>query len=366
MKAKVIFLVLMVSVSLVSLTVQRHANADTPKLLRIGAIASLTGPAAEQGKNWLQGAQLAVDNLKDDGINVTLIVEDDATNPGKVASAFQKLKTIDEVSAIIGGTWDFLAETAYPLAKQYKTPFLTPTNPVEILSDAAQQNPWVFTNGLTLAAERAALKEFIVRHSLRRISLVYVNVPFGTSHADLVRSIAKEVGGQIVSDNQLTFEGLQGSIRIAALKIKQNNPDLVFVVADYNGVELLNREFANLKLDPVIMTTQHLDEAFTYAQSPARYRRTYGVYPRFEGAAFVTDFQKKFGHAPKVYAAAGYDALQFLARALAEGVAFDQPKEPFRLQALTGEHLLDGKSRGLVQNKAVIMTTKNGVFEEDR
>ena len=38
--------------------------------VKIGAIVSLQGGASEQGKNWLNGATLAAEHLKKDGIDV--------------------------------------------------------------------------------------------------------------------------------------------------------------------------------------------------------------------------------------------------------------------------------------------------------
>mgnify|MGYP005700136941 FL=1 len=89
--------------------------ADTKKI-KIGAIASLTGPAAEQGKNWVDGATLAVKALEKQGISIEFIVEDDASKPAQVHTAFNKLVSIDQVQGVIGGTWDFLAEAANPLS----------------------------------------------------------------------------------------------------------------------------------------------------------------------------------------------------------------------------------------------------------
>ncbi|RME57718.1 MAG: amino acid ABC transporter substrate-binding protein, partial [Candidatus Dadabacteria bacterium] len=123
-------------------------------VLKIGAIASLSGAASRQGKNWLRCAKIAVEeiNKKAEKVRIKLISEDDQTNAGKAVSAFLKLKDFNGVRAIIGGTWDFLAEPLYPLARRYKIFFLTPTNPVEIMSKDALNNPYVFTNGLSLAA----------------------------------------------------------------------------------------------------------------------------------------------------------------------------------------------------------------------
>jgi ABC-type branched-subunit amino acid transport system substrate-binding protein len=327
---------------------------------KLGAIVSLTGDAAENGKNWIEGAQLAVDELRQSGRQIELVVEDDRTIPGSVASAFIKLSTHDKVDGIIGGTWDFLAETAYPLAKQYKTPFITPTNPVEILSVAAQSNPWIFTNGLSLRAEQHAIESFVAQKKVKNISLVYINVPYGTSHAELLQKIAQSKGLKIVSDNEITYQAFHDGIKLAALKIKVANPDFVFVVLNYEGVDFLLRELEAIRMQPIVLTTHTLKEAYDFGSSPSRYANVFGIYSKFTGSDFEATFKKKYGRPPYDYAASGYDATKFMAE-----VVKMRPTTPLESSALvyngvTGRHELPSVDRSVVKSEASIMKMNRG------
>jgi branched-chain amino acid transport system substrate-binding protein len=74
--------------------------------LKIGMVASLTGPLAESGLYQSQGAKLAAEEVnKTGGVlgrPIELIIEDDqTTNPGSVL-AFSKLAGDKDVSAFIG------------------------------------------------------------------------------------------------------------------------------------------------------------------------------------------------------------------------------------------------------------------------
>lgn len=342
------------------------AVAQTAEPIKLGIITSLQGPANKEGRNWLEGAQLAAAELATQNIDVRLVVEDDETTTSKVASAFHKLVNTDGVRGIVGGTWDFLAEAAYPLALQRKIPYVTVTNPVEILSPAAQQNPFIFTNGLSLEAEKKAIAEFLGRQKVKTAATAFVDVPFGTMHAEMFDDLARTLGLAVVSKNQIPFAGMEASIKLAAAKITQARPELVFVVTDYNGLDLLAREFQTLRFSPIILTTQHLDEAFDLSKDAARYSNAYGVYPDYRRNGFDAAFLAKFGHAPRVYAASGYDAVQFLARAFHQGVRISAPDAVFRYDGVTGNHRLPARrSREIAETNAVIMTTKNGRFERD-
>src|SRR3984885_11125874 len=80
-----------------------RAGGDT---IKIGMVASVTGPGADSGKYALTGAKIAVDRVnKSGGVlgkQVELIAEDDqTTNPGAVL-AFSKLARQSDIVAFIG------------------------------------------------------------------------------------------------------------------------------------------------------------------------------------------------------------------------------------------------------------------------
>jgi len=343
------------------------STEKAPNSLRIGAVASLTGPAGEQGKNWVEGAELAVGELRAEGIAVELVVENDETSAPKVAAAFQKLARIDRVGAIIGGTWDYLAESAYPLAERLRVPFVTPSNPVEVLSAEAQRNRWVFSNGMSLRAARLAITDFLRAEGIRSLGVVYPSLPFGTVQAEMVIAVAAELGISVDTRVEFVYDsGYLDSVRLAALKVVEGGPDLVFCVFEASGVDLFLREMHKLRGRTRFLTTQHLDQAFLLAGDAGRerYAGAFGVYPRLDDEAFVERYSARYGRAPKVYAAEGYDALRFLATALHAGVDIADPNAVFTYRGVTGEHRLPPIGRALVHDRVVVMTTRRGLFEE--
>ena len=178
---------------------------EEPGKLKVGLIASLTGPAAPQGQAWLNGALLAAKHLEESGKSIQIVVEDDRTAATPAISAFNKLAKIDQVAAIVGGTWDFLAEAVYPLASHSRIPFLTPSNPPEIFSDEAKHNPFVFTNSVTIAAEKEALKRFLIVKEAKSLGLLSSAIPWGIVHARMFREIASELQLPIVLDQEFSF-----------------------------------------------------------------------------------------------------------------------------------------------------------------
>jgi len=273
---------------------------DRVSQIELGVVVSLTGPAAEQGRSWLSGVEFAVAELDAQGTpdaqrtKVKLIIEDDKTNASSAASAFTKLATVHSPTAVIGGTWDFLAEAIYPLAERYRTPFLTPTNPPEILSGAALKNQFIFLSGLTLSAEREAIEGFFRKHTPREVQIVSCQVPFCEHHAKLVEECA---AGVTVHRVEYPMEDITGNLRQIALRTFQRPFDLLYFVGEYSTVDLMLRELQRMNRSPLFLTTAHLDEAYALSRDDARFRNAYGVYPRSD-PEFDIRFEQHTGARP--------------------------------------------------------------------
>lgn len=323
--------------------------------IQLGVIASLTGPAAEQGKSWVEGVELAVHELRQEGSSISIIYEDDQTNPAQAARAFQRLVLTKGVRGIIGGTWDYLAETLSPLARQRKIAVLTPTNPPELLSDTAKSNPYFFTTGLTLKAERKAIESFLRERKPSTAAIFYPNLPWGESHAVMMRSILEELGVNIVIDTAFEDEGYLSAAQILALRLKEKRPELLYAPIDHRGLDVLTKEFRRLRYDPLIICSQHLHTAVGLASEKKRYARTFGVYPKIDRDDFASRFRSLHGSSPGVYAGAGYDSVLFLVEALKRGVRFESPSQEFSLAGVTGTIRFPPRNRSLIENEAQIL-----------
>jgi branched-chain amino acid transport system substrate-binding protein len=298
--------------------------AEPPQLLlkqiKLGLVVSLTGPAAEQGKNWLTGAELARTVLRKEGIDLKLLVEDDHTQPARAVSAFKKLVELDKVDGVIGGTWDYLAEVTEVMVRRARIPYVTPTNPVEILSEAAQSNPWFFTNGLSIGSTLKAIQHAFDKLKVSSIAIIVPNVPFGVVHADAIEDLVKQQGVKVLLREDFDLSAYQIVLRALALKVSELKPDAVFCIAEYGALAQFNKEFRLRGSDAWLITTQHLDEAVRLSGNPLSWKKSIGIYPKATDKVFIDLFKEQYKEAPKVYAAEGFDAALFLARALAAKV----------------------------------------------
>lgn len=345
----------LVRLVILSASIATIAAGEEPSLVRIGVVASLTGDAAMNTEDWLRGARMASEESAGTGTRVELVIEDDGTVPVKAVSAFNKLVTRDHVHGIIGGTWDFLAETMYPLAKKAKIPFVTPTNPIEVMSPAARANRWVFTNGLSLSAAVRAADEYLARSNSKSAALVVINVPYGLEHARLLRAALERRGVELKFEDKITYEGFRDGIRAAALKVQRTRPEAVFLVLNYAGADAFLRETSKLRVEPLTLMTHTLLEAANFGQFAPRFDRARGVYQKIDDSSFSERFRKRWSLDPTGYAANGFDAVRCLSKAIVAKTFPIPENTTFECNGVTGRHTFSAKRRDLVETCAIVM-----------
>lgn len=340
------------------------AAGDARNPVRIGAIASTTGLAQEQGTNWLNGALMARDELEKSGLHIELFVENDQTNPASAVTAFHALASSRRVSALLGGTWDFLAEPLYPLVDRSKMPFITMTNPVELMPPVARHSKYIFTNALGMKATKAALRKFFLVQKPKRIALLTPAFAFTLAHATVVKELAQELHIEIVFSEEPSYDDVKASLKTMVTRLAKSGADTVCVFFSYEFLEMLTREMSVQRVDLTLVTSQHLDAAWKLARDKSPYRRAFGVYPAVKNEGFKRRYSERFGTPPPVYAAEGYDALTVLAQALSKGVNFASPKSTLSVEGVLGTYRFPAQSTEIGGGDAVVMTTMNGVFEE--
>jgi branched-chain amino acid transport system substrate-binding protein len=157
------------------LLVAGPALAEAPAKIKIGAVIPLTGRMAAGGKDVKAGYELAFKHINSGGgvmvkqfnkkIPLELIILDDESDPVKSATRLEKLYSVDDVTAYLGGFSSLLNVAGMSIAEKNKV-------------------PWV---GVTLAVEAPLKKGF-----------QYIFVPFGMSGSqtkaffDLLDSIPQE------------------------------------------------------------------------------------------------------------------------------------------------------------------------------
>jgi len=132
-------------VVLAGLMVVLTCLARSAEPLKIGVVASLTGPAAEGGRYTIQGAKLAAEEVnKTGGVlgrPIELVIEDDqTTNPG-VVLAFSKLAGDKDIPAFIGPIYSTQIHAMAPDIQRLGKPVMIGGTDPQLTH---MGNPWLF------------------------------------------------------------------------------------------------------------------------------------------------------------------------------------------------------------------------------
>ena len=162
-------------------------NAAEP--LKIGAVLSVTGPAAFLGGPEKNTLEALVDQVNKEGgirgARVELVVYDDASDTSKAVLATRRLIEQDRVLAIVGPSTSNNALAVLPFAERSKVPLLAIAVHKEISSPV---KPWVFQVANVIDQEIGKILDYLKKRNLTRIAIINVSDARGVTGKDeLVR-----------------------------------------------------------------------------------------------------------------------------------------------------------------------------------
>ncbi|MEL6220608.1 MAG: ABC transporter substrate-binding protein, partial [Pseudomonadota bacterium] len=106
----------------------QQAVAEDP--IKIGLIASLSGPSAKSGEAITRGMMLAISEINADGgvlgRPLELLRRDDEANPGKGLTAARELIQREGVTVLFGGLQTPVSLAIVPYVNQVEVPFMGP------------------------------------------------------------------------------------------------------------------------------------------------------------------------------------------------------------------------------------------------
>jgi branched-chain amino acid transport system substrate-binding protein len=311
-------------IALVFLTTcdRSRETAKPAEPLRIGAILSLTGSAAQYGKWSQNGIELAVSEINGaggvDGKPLEIIYEDDASVPGSAVSAAKKLIAIDHVSAIIGPLTSSSVLAAAPVAEASHVVLLSPCGSSPKITEAGD---YIFRNWPSDNFEGSAMADFLAQQlHLKRVVIVAMNNEYGLGLRDVFISRGKELGLQIL--DVLSFEQGATDFRTQVARVAELKPDVVYAPGHAKEVAMLIRQSREIGVRAVFASGVAFGapDVFTIAGSAAD--GTYFTAPSFEPSSqaeivkkFETSYSQRFHMQGEVFAGHAYDAVRILAKA---------------------------------------------------
>jgi len=320
--------------------------ANAQEVIKVGIILPLTGEKAKFGEIEKNSFVMALNDINKaggvKGKKIELLFEDDTGKPDVARSAAEKLLSKDQVVMLGGGYGSSETFAISGVAQQKKVPFLINTGS----ADKITEQGWNFVYRLNPPVSEyseAAEGFFKDIAKPKTAAILFENTLFGTSGSKEVEKSLKDLGIQV-----LLKEGYEhGAVDFKPLliKVKNGNPDLVYMISYVMDASLIMRQSMELDINPKLFVGGGagftLPEFYQNAGKAAE-----GVFSAdlwvpslpYPGAMdYYKNYKKTYGKDTEYHGAEAYAAMQVIADVLKRAKSFSA--EDIR-QALAGTDLM--------------------------
>ena len=301
------------------------AGNSAGKTIQLGAVLSLTGAGGIYGPQQRNGVALAEEELNGTGINgakINVKVVDDASDKTQGAQQFQTLIQSDQVLGIIGPTLSNTAVGAHPVADQYKTPVIAPSNTGnQIVGNCPYSCNYIFRDSLgEAAAIPANLAVAVAKLHPTTAALAFANDDkFSSDGAAIFKSTFTADSINLVDTEQ--FPKAQTDFSTYATSIIARKPDVV-AISGVGGVpsklivELRRQRYAGPILGGNGFNSSSVSSQAGQAGAGAQSGSAWFLGTTTTvNTKFVAAYKAKYNANPDQFAAQAYTAVYLFAEA---------------------------------------------------
>ncbi len=324
--------------------------------LKIGVIASATGPTAAVGIPQKNSAALLPKKIGNLDVEYTIL--DDASDTTQTVTLLKKLMVEQKVDAIIGPSGSPNSMAALQFISEAKTPMLAPVGTTAVVLPMTDQKKWVFktTQNDSLICE--ALVAHMVKKGVKTVGFIGFGDAYGESWFGVFVPMIEKAGIKLIVNER--FQRTDQSVIGQATKIAAANPDAVLIGAAGGPTVLPHTTLVERGYKGQIYQTHGAatpdfvrlgGKAVDGAVMAASLMLVLGEIPdsnpsKKVALGYIGAYEKLYGTKPATFGANVFDAGLLLRRAVPEALKKGQPgTEAFRValrDALEGTRELVG------------------------
>jgi branched-chain amino acid transport system substrate-binding protein len=247
-----------------------RAQDDT---ITLGAAVSLTGKYSTNGKNTLDGYDLAVNRINEMGgvkvggktYKLKITYYDDESTSARGAQLAERLINQDKIRFMLGPYSSGLTKAIAPVTEKYQVPMVEGNGADRDLF--TQGYKWLFAvlstsdfylrDAVKLLAEQARLQGR--KPSDMTIAIAVENDNFSKDVRNGVEEDARKLGMKIVIDDKLPPE--LNDMAATLTKVKALRPDMLVVSGHEKGATLAVRQTAEQNVHVPMLALTHCDSA---------------------------------------------------------------------------------------------------------
>ena len=208
-----------------------ESGNDSQDSIKIGVLASMTGPLESYGKQTTRGFELGLDYATDGtmevaGKKIEFIVEDTETKPEVAVKKATKLLEDDEVDFLVGSSSSGDTLAVVPLAEEYEKIMIVEPAVADSIT-GSEFTPYIFRTARNSSQDAVAGAAAIASKGVKIATLAPDN-SFGRDGIAAFVEAAKALGADIVHEEFADPNGTDFTSNVQ--KIIDQDPEYLFVV----------------------------------------------------------------------------------------------------------------------------------------
>ena len=198
--------------------------------IKIGISLSLTGPGSGLGIPMQKQLQLFPKTIA--GEKITLIILDDATDPGKGSANTRRFVKEDKVDVIYGSSITAVAAAMTEIASEAGTAQVA-GSPVGL---PPGKDKWLFRLAQSNTVMAHALVEHMKKQGVKSVGFLGYTDAYGQQWLDAVGPELEKAGIKLIGIER--FARTDTSVTPQAIKLTSANPNAILVVASGSGAAM--------------------------------------------------------------------------------------------------------------------------------
>jgi branched-chain amino acid transport system substrate-binding protein len=300
--------------------------------VKVGIVLPLTGSLAKFGEIEKQSFDMALEKINaSGGVNgkkLDLLIEDTTGRPEVGRSVVKKLITKDKVVLIGGGYSSSVTYAAAGVCQQEGIPFLINTGSADKITSSGWD--YIFRLDPPASAYADALESLlssVVKPNT--VAILFENSPFGTSGTKAFEKTCKKLGFKVLLKEGYEPGGID--FKPVLVKVKELDPDIVYMVSYGMDASLLMKQAKELKLTPKMFIGGAADFTLPEFQENAGVASDKVISPTlwhqvlpFPGAMdYYNEFKAKYNKSVDYHGAEAYAACYVIADVLKRAKSFE-------------------------------------------
>ncbi len=358
------------------------APARAAEPIKVGAILSVTGPAAFLGSPEARTIQMLADDLNAKGgilgHKIQLIIKDSGGSPEKAVSFAKQLMEEDKVLAIIGPSTSGETMQIKALCEKGQTLMLSCAAAEVIVNPVAK---WVFKTPQKDSDAVLKIFQHMKKTGVTKIGVLASNTGFGQAGKEQIEKLAPANGIQIAASETYDKAATDLTAEVTKMKAAGVQAILNWSIEPAQAIVIKNARQIGLKI-PIYQShgfgnIQYAKAAGAAAEGvifPAGRLLVADVLPASNPQkklleAYKHEYEAKYKEDVSTFGGHGYDAFLLLTDAIRKAHSVDKNKVRDALEHLTGVvgtagifKLSPTDHNGLGIDAFELLTVKDGRF----